>query len=182
MPLTLDSTPLSPTQNSYVSSSEMVDYVQGRVSSVDTQTAWHNLDQSAQIAYIVNATRSLDNIVNWIGEQYSRNQTLRWPRVAAFIENFQLDVDTTPVAVKEATCEMALWLMGLGGATSVQGNEAFQRLWVGPIKLQFNDQSGSPATRYMPDIVAQILRDYGSFESPATPGGRTARMGSLQRA
>lgn len=156
--------------------------MQNRIMDTDVQDAWGNLDQPVQVSLIANASRSLDSICIWIGEQYSRDQLLRWPRTNAWIENFQLDVTTTPTPVKEATAEMALWLMGTKGATSVQGQEAFERIWVGPIKLQFNDQSGSPATRYMPDIVAQILVDYATFEAPGTPGGNRARMGHLSRA
>lgn len=182
MALILDSTPFSPTQNSYASLSEVNAYVLNRIMDTDVQDAWGNLDQPVQVALIVNASRSLDAICVWIGEQYSRDQLLRWPRTNAWIENFQLDVTTTPTPVKESTAEMALWLMGTKGATSIQGQEAFERIWVGPIKLQFNDQSGSPATRYMPDIVAQILVDYATFEAPGTPGGNRARMAHLSRA
>jgi len=160
----------------------MEDYVQNRVVSASVQNQWDALDGPVQLAFIVNATRALDNICNWIGEQYSRDQLLRWPRTNAWIENFQIDVTITPLPVKDATCEMALWLMSTSGATSEQENEAYQRIQVGPLRIQFNDKSGTPATRYMPDVVAQILRDYATFESPGTPGGTQARMGHLSRA
>jgi hypothetical protein len=179
--LVLDSTPFSPTQNSYASASEVNAYVQNRLVSATLQTSWDNLDAPVQAAYIVNATRALDNICSWIGVQYSRDQLLRWPRTNAWIENFQLDVTTTPTPVKEATAEMAVWLMSNDGSALEQGNEAYNRIQVGPIRIQFNENSGSPATRYMPDVVAQILRDYATFDAPSTPGGKQAHTAYLQR-
>lgn len=181
MALVLDSTPLSPTQNTYVSAAEMEEYVQDRVVDADVQTSWAVLSANQKATYLVNASRALDTGVSWIGDQYSRDQLLKWPRVNGWIEGFLLDVTTVPERIKEATCEMALWSLSNGGAVSVSNQESFERIWVGPIKLNMNVADGQPAVTYFPDIVAQILRDYGSLNAPEQPGGAQMKTVRLSR-
>lgn len=181
MALVINSTPLDPAQNSYVSLAEMVAYLNDRVPDPTVFDAWDNLESAAQAAYLVNATRALDASETWIGDQYSRDQRLRWPRTSAYIEGFLLDVITTPPAVKEATCEWVIWSMQNNGAISVANQEQFERIWVGPIKLNFNTGDGQPATTYFPPIVAQILSDYGQLNNPDLPGGNTLKQVRLMR-
>lgn len=182
MTLVVNSTPLDPSQNSYVSLTEMLDYVSTRVADASVLTAWQALSAAQQALYVVNASRSLDTACTWIGDRYSRDQTMHWPRVNAWVQGFLLDVLTVPVRVKEATCEMAIWSMQNNGATSVTNQESFERIWVGPLKINFNDNTGNPAYQYFPDVVAYLLSELGTLNNPNVPGGNTAKMVRLQRA
>jgi hypothetical protein len=181
MALVVNSTELDPSQNSYVSLAEMASYLTERVVDSTIFDAWDNLDPSQQAAYVVNSSRALDASETWIGNQYSRDQRLKWPRTSAYVEGFLLDVITTPQAVKEATCEWAIWSMQNDGAISVGNNEQFERIWVGPIKLNFNTADGQPSTTYFPPIVAQILADYGELNNPTLPGGNSLKQVRLMR-
>lgn len=182
MTLSVISTPLDPGQNSYVSLSEMTAYLTDRVFDPTILTTWTALTASQQAAAVVNASRSLDTSAKWIGDQYSRDQKLKWPRTNAWVEGFLIDVVSTPELVKEATCEMAIWIVQNAGAVSVQNQEAFDRIWIGPLKLNMNDADGQPAYQYFPDTVAMILSDLAVMQAPDVPGGNSMRVVHLSRA
>src|SRR5574337_1958975 len=141
MALVIDTTPLSPTCNSYASLEFMATYVAERVPDTSVQDAWDDLDVEVKSAHLVNASRTLDSLASWIGDQYSRDQKLRWPRFNAWVEGYLLDVTTFPQPVVEATCEMALWLMGSGGTVSEKQDAAYDSLKVGPITVNYNGRS-----------------------------------------
>jgi hypothetical protein len=182
MPLVIDTSPFSPTCNSYASIAKADDYVSTQVADLTVAAAWAALSTDQKSMYLVNATRFLDSSCVYIGDRYSRDQKLDWPRVNAWVQGFLLDVVTFPEKIIEATIEMALFTMGTSGAISVQGQEALQSLQVGPIHLKFNDNSGQPAYRYFPDIVAYLLRDLGTMTNPNVPSAKSIKTVNLIRA
>ena len=182
MALVVDTSPFSPTCNSYVSIAAADDYVSTRVPDPAVETSWLALPSDQKAMYLVNASRFLDDSCQYIGDKYSRDQQLDWPRVNAYVDNFLLDVTTFPKALIEATVEMALFTMGTSGAVSVQNQEALQSLQVGPIHLKFSDTTGQPAYRYFPDTVAYLLSDLGSMTNPNVPSTKSIKTVSLVRA
>lgn len=182
MPLVVVTDPFAPGCNSYVSVAGADDYVATRVADPAVVTAWTALSADQKAMYLVNATRFLDSSCQYIGDRYSREQQLDWPRVNAWVQGFLLDVTTFPIKLVQATVEMALFTMGTSGAISVQSQEALQSLQVGPIHLKFNDNSGQPAYRYFPDIVAYLLRDLGSMTDPNVPSAKSIKTVNLIRA
>lgn len=181
MSIQINAEPLSPDCNSYVSSQEMGVYLRDRVSET-VFDQWDALDVEVQRTYLVNASRFLDFAVTWIGDRYSRDQRLDWPRVNAMFDGYYLDPITFPQQVKDAACEMARWNMENDGVISVQQNAAFDSIKVGPIAIDFNESVGGSKDKYFPDIVAYILTDFGTVEPPDIPGSGRLKQVRLQRA
>lgn len=181
MALTVDNSPFSATCNSYVSIAEADTYVVDRVHDSALAASWAALNTAAKSKYLVNATRSIEMISEWIGDRYSRDQKLGWPRVNAFVDNYLVDQVTFPEPVKEATIEMAMWSLANSGAVAVSQNSSFDSVRVGPIEIDFNESSGLPAEKYFPEIVAYLLREYGTLTDPQMPGSKSVRVSRLIR-
>jgi hypothetical protein len=181
MALTVVSDPLDPACNSYADPEEMLAYVTEQTNEV-TAELWSDLSEEQQATYLVNATRSLDSLVQWIGDRYSGDQRLKWPRYNAFVDGFELEITTFPRAVVEATCEMALWLMSNEGASSTVETPAYDSIRVGPISIRMRDNAGLPAQKVVPDVVALILADYGQISGISQPGSGSAHTVRIERA
>lgn len=182
MALVVNNEPLDPSANSYVSLAEMVAYLTDRVVNQAYLTAWTRLSADQQARYLVNATRFLDSAVSWIGDRYYRDQQLDWPRLNAYYDGFLLHTTEFPTRVKEACCEMAMWQMENNGAISTGENAQFDKIKVGPIEIDFNEQVGGTPQKYFPDVVAMLLAGYGTVENPDLPGDKRLKQVRLQRA
>lgn len=182
MPLVVDNEPFSPTCNSYASIAGMAEYVSTRVASASVVQAWDNLDLDQQSMFLVNASRLIDSYAEWIGDRYSRDQRLDWPRVNAYVDSFIIDQISFPREVIEATYEMALWMMANSGETYVDQSSSYDAIKVGPITIDFNQQALGSARQYFPDIIPALLKDLGTVRNPDLPGQNTLKLGKLQRA
>jgi len=156
-------------------------YLRDRVSET-VFDLWDALDVEVQRTYMVNATRFLDYAVEWIGDRYSRDQRLDWPRVNAFFDGYYLDPITFPQQVMDAACEMARWMMENDGVISVAQNAAFDSIKVGPIAIDFNENVSGTKDKYFPDVVAYILSGLGTVQPPDIPGSNRLKQVKLQRA
>lgn len=181
MALVLVSDPLSPSCNSYVSLQEAAEYAEYRVVDATVFSAWDSLDEEQQAKYLVNASRALDSMCDWIGSRYSSTQGLKWPRVDAAVDGFYLTSTVVPTPVKEAAIEMALWSMANDGVVATTSNTQFDSIKVGPIEIDFNEGSGIATNQYFPDVVTQLLRDYGGITQPNVPSNRSMRTAKLVR-
>jgi hypothetical protein len=182
MALVVVTDPFDPACNSYASVAGMNEYVTTRVADAAVKTAWDALTNDQQALYLVNSTRALDNYVEWIGDRYSRDQRLSWPRVNAYYDSFLLDQISFPIQVVEATYEMAIWSMQNDGVIAVDQNTLYDQIRVGPIRIDFNTASGVSPKQYFPDIVAAILKDLGAVRNPDLPSANTIKTVKLQRA
>lgn len=183
MPLVLVNEPLSSTCNTYVSAAEMSAYVEDRVPDSAVGAAWRQLSAELKATYLVNATRLIDSIMDWsIGSKYSRDQRLDWPRYDAWVEGWLLESTTFPTPVKEATCEMAVWSMQNNGLVAVSQDAAYDSIKVGTLTIDFNQDVQGPLNKYYPDIIAYLLKDYGSVSNPQIPGANMAKNVTLRRA
>lgn len=184
MTITIVAIPLDPTCNSYVSSEDMMTYVNDRVADQTVVDAWTALSDDDKAMYLVNSARSLDSFADWNGLKYSRDQQLKWPRTDVWIEEFWVDNTTFPIPVIQAACELALFMMTNDGATSVSSGGVFDSIGVGPLRIDFNN--GSPVnatgTKFYPDILPILLKDYGSLEPPDVPGSNRLKQVRLTRA
>lgn len=181
MALVIDATPLSPSNNSYASLLGSNEYVSTRIADASVRLAWEDLDDELKAAYLVNASRTLDSLCNWIGDKYSRDQGLSWPRVNAYVDGFIVDQITFPRAVVEATIEMAVWSMTNSGSVAVASNSQYDSIKVGPIAIDFNESSGIASNAYFPDIVAILLREYGGIQAPELPSNMMLKQARLVR-
>lgn len=182
MALVVNNTPLDSANNSYASLAESDEYVATRIVDEATRTAWEDLDEDQKATYLVNASRTIDNLCEWIGDKYSRDQGLDWPRVNAYVDGYVVDQITFPLPVVEATVEMALWSMVNSGAVTVSSNSQYDSIKVGPIAIDFNESAGIASTRHFPDIVAILLQDYGGIHAPEIPSNTMMKQVRLVRA
>lgn len=160
----------------------MDDYVTVRVYDPAVKVAWDALSDGLQATYIVNATRFINEAVDWIGHKYSRDQLLKWPRYDAYVDGYLLDVTSIPPKLKEAVAEMLLFTLANDGNISVREQESLDSIKVGPINVRFNDKTGQPANRYFPDIVGYLLKDLGTLNNPNLPGANIIKTVRLIRA
>ena len=181
MALVLNNTPLDPTCNSYASIAEGDEYVATRVQVTASRTAWAALTADDKAMYLINASRALDSFFDWVGDRYSRDQGLKWPRANAYVDGWLLDNITFPRQVIEATIEMAVWSMENSGATVVTGNAQFDSIEVGPINIDFNESSGLPARTYFPDVIVMLLKGFGNANNPDVPSAGRMRIATLVR-
>lgn len=182
MTLVVNSTPMDPANNSYASLADSDEYVSTRVADAAAKSAWSGLDLGLKSAYLVNASRTLDSLCNWIGDKYSRDQGLKWPRVNAYVDGYVVDQTSFPRPVVEATVEMAVWSMANSGDVAVSSNAQFDSIKVGPIAIDFNEGAGIATNAYFPDIVAILLRDYGGIQAPELPSSTMLKQAHLVRA
>jgi hypothetical protein len=159
----------------------MVTYLANQA-PVEIYDAWDSLEAQQRAMYLVNAARTLDGLVEWIGVTYDSNQKMKWPRRDAYVDGHLLDSTTVPQKVVDAQCEMAIWLMQSSGAVSVQQSDAYSAISVGPIRIHYNQQMASSPDQYYPDVVAILLADYGQINQPNLPGARSLKIARLQRA
>jgi hypothetical protein len=160
----------------------MLSYVTDLAASETLLEQWNDLSAAMKAAHLVNASRRLDGLMTWIGDRYSEEQNLKWPRVNAVVDGFLIDSITFPLPVKSATCEMALWLMTNENAIAVTQGAAYSAIRVGPINVDFNDKLATASEKYCPDMVAIILADYGELNSPDLPGSNKLKVARLFRA
>lgn len=182
MALVIDSDPFSVSANSYVSLAEILTYITDRVPDEAVLTAWSLLTTAQKSTYLVNATRMLDSSCQWLGAKYSRDQKLDWPRVDVYVETYSLDVTIVPEAIKDATCEMAIWSMQHNGLIAEGQNAEFKQIKVGPINVEFNSNVSGSKDKYFPDVVAMILAEYGTMVNPDLPGAKHLKTVKLYRA
>jgi hypothetical protein len=182
MALTVVTDLLHPSCNSYASTAAMAAYLRDRVPDESALDAWNDLSSDQQAMYVVNATRTLDGLVEWIGDKYSYDQRLKWPRFNAWVDGYYLRVPDLPPAVMEATCEVALWTLQNDGLISTHEESAYSRIRVGPILIDTNKNSGIPTDKFLPDSVAIILKGLGTVTQPDLPGSRGVKVVRLIRA
>lgn len=181
MALVVNADPFDPACNSYASVAEVDSYATDRAPDRSAAELWDGLDAEIKSIYVVDATRRLDGLFDWIGDQAYFSQKLGWPRINAIVENFYIDSTEFPEPVVDATCEMALWLAQNNAAISVQQSQAYSALKVGPITIDFNDKLASQTQKYVPDIVPILLDDYGTLQNPDLPGVNSLKVARLYR-
>jgi hypothetical protein len=182
MALTVVTDLLDPSCNAYADVAYVTTYIADRILDSALLDTWNDLSAPQKAAYVVNATRTLDNQIEWIGERYISEQRLRWPRVNVLFESFYITPPALPEQVKEAMAEVVVWMLQNSAATSVRQDSAYEAIRVGPIKIDFSASNSGAADKYLPDSVAIILRGLGVPVPPAVPGAKSVRMVRLDRA
>lgn len=108
---TIDDTVAGPSANSYIDVADADIYFDGRLNT----TAW--IDSLDQEAALIQACQILDQ-QDYIGVEASDTQALKWPRYAdedqTLIRNYA--ITSIPAPVRNAQCEVALWLLQTGGS------------------------------------------------------------------
>lgn len=149
---------------SYVDVEFADDYIEA---NIHASAAWLALEEEDKQRLLVRASKYLDRMVVWNGERVDQDSGLRWPRAGVYdADNFIIADDTIPEALKEATAELASYLMN-DDWTAPQGSRGLKEIQVDVIELKFDDTfvRGS-----MPDFIMEILAGLGTVKTGRRPG------------
>lgn len=136
-------------------------------------TAWSGASTGTKERALRRATQYLDSVYGgrWLGERYTETQALDWPRSDVEIDGVLLDESPLPVALRNATAELALReITETGGLLpdDTTGVIQAESTTVDVISTSVTYQGGkSPQTKYafVERMLARIL----------TPGNRAVR-------
>lgn len=150
-----------PNANSYVSVSDADDILITNIHN----TAWTALNTTNKEYLLAWATRILDNKMYWYGKKAFETSALKWPRTGVVdLEGIEVPDDQVPLKVKEATAEMARYLIA-GDRTTEQPRDGLKELKVDVIEIVF-DESYRLAS--VPKFIWEILNGYGRLNSTAS--------------
>ena len=155
--MAFDSTVGGPNANSYVSVADADAYIALRLNSSE----WTAADTATKQAALVTATSMLDEMFAWRGEPATTTQALHWPATdATDCAGGEINDATIPAAVKNATCEQALYLLKFDATqTPTAIMQGLKSASVGSISSEF-DSAMIPAKAQ--SRVTSILRCYGT--------------------
>lgn len=134
-------------------------------------TAWSNADGPTREKAVMMATRLLDANIDWRGARANESQALDWPRVMEPVDGLPVE-NTVPVAIAEATLELALALLTSNRSTDTAQSAAVEKLSLGngALELSFGADPtvGLPL---VPDAVFALLRRFGVRAGTGATGG-----------
>ena len=143
------------TANSYVSIADADVFFSQSVSNA----AWPTSEPKKEAA-LVEATRILDSQFDWIGQIANPVQALRWPRLDAYDMDGRMIASTViPKLIKEATCNLAYFLIQNGGLNQTQSD--LKGLKLGPIDLKFNE---GQSVIGVPKYIVKSLQSLGQYQ------------------
>lgn len=158
----------STTATAYVSVSYADDYFE----AMPEEVAWTGITNADKEYYLIWASRLLDQKTLWRGTKAVTTSALRWPRSGVYDkDDLLLDDASIPRAVKDATCEMARFLVNYD-PTVGQGADNIKRIVADVVEIEYQDGT---AQSDWPSLINDILRPLGSFKSRSHGFGRILR-------
>lgn len=143
--------------NSYVSLVEADAYFEVDMAFT---AAWTALEDDVKEAYLMWATRVLDQKVTWKGCKTVETSSLRWPRTGVYDrDGIVVQDNVMPLQLKQGTFELAK-LLTVTDVTTSQGADYFHRLKVDVIEIEYQMGAGQATT---PPMLNQILRGLGFY-------------------
>lgn len=160
--MAIDATEGGVAANSYVTANEADTYFEG----VIAPEGYTSATPDAQERALRQATTYLDARVRWIGDIKDQvtPQALAWPRVydstVTTPEDILVSGKAIPQDLKNAQCEMALYLINFGEPDSTSDLDAIK---VGSLAIDFNEFKKS---QLVPDTIWAMISYLGSRISP----------------
>ena len=150
---TLDATAAGASSNSYVTLAAADQYHDDRPAA---GTTWADASENNKIRALLWATVLLDDHFEWSGSVETEAQRLAWPRSGLATPNgYNLDSDTVPEAIADATAEYARQLLVADrAADSEVETQGLTNLKVGSIALGFED---NVYAKNVPDAVVWLI-------------------------
>ncbi len=154
--MALDDTPGGADANTYCSEEDCDAYHEGRLYT-DT---WDDADDDNREKALRMATRLLDQWFEWDGIVATAEQALLWPRIGAIgASGHLLPSDEIPVAIREATAELARQLLDADrSADSDVETQGLKRIMAGSVELEF---TGAASAKVIPDAVVGFVGRLG---------------------
>ncbi len=107
---------------------------------------------------LINATRLLDDYMNWAGYQATREQALRWPRGSVLDQNNYFYLSSViPEKVKQATCELAYFILA-EDRTVEDDLKGLSSIAIGSLRIEADKNDKKMV---LPDAVVDMLRGLG---------------------
>lgn len=153
-----------PDANSYVDTDFADDYIDANTyASAD----WLAQSETVKQKLLVRSSKILDARIQWEGERLDQDSGLRWPRHGVYDrDGFLIPENVIPVALKEAVCEFAVYLMNSDWTVPIQ-QRGLKEVQVGPIDIKFDATYQQIS---IPDTVTMILQGLGLVNSGRRPG------------
>lgn len=148
--MAIDTTPGSPTADSYVSVAEADAYWAKRPGN-----DWAVAAASAREGALVRATGYIDATYDWHGVRSTAAQSLDWPRYDVMLDGYPVDSATIPAKVKDAVCEMALKALAGDVAADVSPQQVVEQT-VGPITRKFAASERNGGQKQYPYVDALL--------------------------
>lgn len=161
-----------PDANTYVSLEQAKAYFIGkRLHS----SAWNAARSADKETALRQASMLLDAEFKWSGRPLNPNQGLGWPRLGATDKHDQPRDRQVPNEIKNATCELALYLLDADRLQARQG-VGMKRVRVDVIEIEYSEKGGSSPETY-PSYVARMVNGLGE----AIRGRKTMQTVRLRR-
>lgn len=136
--------------NAYATVAEADTYYEGHLYDGDWGAATSTVKQKS----LAMATRVLDAELEWFGARVYQDQALEWPRYQVRDQDgYILDSNIVPTIVKDATAELARYL--IHSDLTAGDYQGFEKIKLGSLEMVRREgSSGSP----LPRIVVVMLR------------------------
>jgi len=145
--------------NTYATLAEANTYI---AANIHANATWDNLDDDDKKYLLIWATRYIDQRTTWAGLPTTTTQALQWPRAGAYDRNgISVANNVLPLPVKDATCEMARYLM-TDDRSVERSQDALKSVKVDVIEVDF--LQGYKLTE-VPNMVRLILKGLGAIAS-----------------
>ncbi len=133
------------------------------------------LTGSSREKALIYATRLLDDLMNWFGAKRTLAQSLRFPRSGLVDrDGDNLDDDTVPATIEEATAELALVLLGSDKfALPDLLGKGIREAKVGSLAVKV-DKAG--VEEVIPDNVLSLISHLGEINPDAERGSRVVDL------
>jgi len=166
MALVIVATPGAADANSYATEAELTSWIEQRLNnSAAVLAATSDTKKKA----LINATRSLDQLVDWEGDPAEPTvQALQFPRINLEDDKGnELDSASIPERLVNATCELACNFID-GDRLGEVSTSGIDYLKAGPVELEFS-KTNAPARKVFTDTVFQMVALWGEkqFEGNA---------------
>ena len=142
------------TSNTYCTLAQANTYHSSRLHVSDWTDAYNDTRNRA----LVQATRMLDNLVEWDGYKTDSDQALRWPRTGVIDpDDDAVDSDAIPTFLREATAEFARLLIA-SDREADSGTAGFKELEAGSLRMVIDKYDKIPT---IPLSVWTMVMHYG---------------------
>ena len=124
--------------------------------------AWFALSETDKEKLLSWASKHLDRKVKWEGTKAVKTSALRWPRNNVVdIDGVEVEEDEIPQQLKEATAEMARFLVAKD-RTVEQSRDGLKELIVDSVELVFDEKYRLPS---VPSYINDLINGIGVVQS-----------------
>lgn len=149
--------------NSYCETYYADDYIS---TNAYASAEWLANDLTVKQALLIRASKYLDSMFEWKGRRAHRDSGLKWPRYECYdCDGFEMDHERLPRELKDATCEMATYLMS-SDWTNLESSRGIREVKADVVDVKFDT---SQTRGSVPYAVIAILQGLGNANTGKRP-------------